>query len=101
MAGFRNFIQRTQQNATRFFNSTLPSKLSQGIRFFNSSIVPAAKRIHNVHSIVSTELRENPNVAPKVKEVATKSSHFADLGLKKLGQADEAIMRVGGKLGLT
>lgn len=101
MAGFQKFLQRTSQNATRFFNSTLPTRVSQGIRFFNSSVVPAAKRIHNVHSVISKELQTNPNVAPKVREVATKSSAFADLGLKKLGQAEEAITRVGSQLGLT
>lgn len=100
MPSFQNLINRGRQNVTKFFNSTLPTGISNGIRFFNSSIVPTAKRIHNVHSVIAKEVRTNEHVPKKLKEAERKSSAFADLGLQKVGVVHDSLNRVGGQLGL-
>jgi hypothetical protein len=100
MPSFQNLINKGRQNVTKFFNSTLPTGISSGIRFFNSTIVPTAKRIHNVHSVVAKEIRTNPEVPKRLKEAEKKSSAFADLGLQKLGTVNDSLTRVGGQLGL-
>jgi hypothetical protein len=100
MVNFRTFLSRAGTGTSRFFNSTLPTVTRAGINFFNSSVVPTARRIHGVHSAISGELRSNPNVDERVKRVADKSSAFADLGLTKLTQGSDAINRVAGQIGL-
>lgn len=100
MAGFKNFLQRASTGVTRFFNTTLPTNVTKGVRFFNSHVIPAAQKAHRIHGAVTKELSTNPNVPEKVQEKAKKSSAFADLGLTKLTQGQEAINRVAGELGV-
>ena len=100
MVGFKNFLQKTHTNVSKFFNSTLPSNVRNGVRYFNSHVVPAAQKVHRVHGAITKELSTNPNVHKKVSETAKKSSAFADLGLSRLTKGQEAINRVAGELGV-
>src|SRR5690349_5351865 len=100
MAGFKHFLQKTSAGVSKFFNSTLPTNVTKGVRFFNSHIVPTAQKAHRIHGVITKELATNPNVPGKVQEKAKKSSAFADLGLTKLTQGQESINRVAGELGV-
>lgn len=99
MSKFSSWLTKTHQNVTRFFNSTLPMNVSKGIRFFNSTVVPAAEKTHKVATVISKEL-QHPNVHPKVREAAQKTSAFSELGLGRLKEAQTGIGRASQQLGL-
>lgn len=97
---FRNLINKGRTNATKFFNSTLPNSVRQGVRYFNSTIVPTYQNLHRIHGVVAKEVSSNPHVPTKLKAVEKKSSAFADLGLQHLGRTRESVNRVAGQLDL-
>lgn len=99
MPGFSSWVTKAHQNVTRFFNTTLPTNVSKGIRFFNTTVLPAAEKTHKVTSVISKELH-HPNVHPKVREAAQKTSAFSELGLGRLKEAQTGINRAAAQLGL-
>lgn len=101
MPSFHQFLRKSASNATRFFNTTLPSAVTTGVRFFNTHVVPTARKIHSIQSAITTELKTNENVPTKLRGHATKASAFADLGLARFNQGSDAINRVAGQLGLS
>lgn len=97
---FRNLINKGKAHATKFFGSTLPTSVREGVRFMNTHLVPAYQKAHAIHGVVAKELRTNEHVPVKLKAVERKSSAFADLGLTHLGRAQTSINRVAGQLDL-
>jgi len=97
---FGQFLQRGKQNVSKFLSSTLPSAARSGVRFFNTTVIPGARRLHGVAKAISDEVESNERVSPKMKKNMKKVSNFADLGMKGLEDIQSSTNRVAKNIGL-
>ena len=97
---FSRMINRGKANVTKFFNSTLPNATRSGVRFLNNTVIPAAKKAHNVTKAIPSEVETNEAVPKRMKERVKKASDFSDLGLSKLETVQGSVNRISKNLGL-
>ena len=100
MAGFGRLLQKSHQNVTRFFNSTLPNATRQGVHFMNTTLIPGAKKFHGVTKAITNEVTTNETVPENIRKKAKKASDFSDLGMSLSKDVQESVNMVAGNIGL-
>jgi hypothetical protein len=97
---FGRSIQHGAQRVSRFFSSQLPTAARTGLRLFSTHVVPAARQANRLISAVGDEVQAG-SVGEKVKTKAKQVSSLANIGLRRLEDAEKASNRVAQKIGLT
>lgn len=87
---FGRFMNRAKTGATKFFGSTLPSlkrNAIEGVRFFNTHIVPTARQIQSGIKQVNESVQADEKLSGKIKKKVGAIQKFSDVGLQNIEQA--------------